>query len=162
MNINEAFPSKYITKSDVQKLPGQQRTMTIASVSVEIMDEATGETKPLVTFAGANKGLPLNRGNAAVLSEAYGGETDDWTGKPIVLYYDPSVQYMGQVTGGMRLRLPDNPQAGAATAPAPVQTQPAAVPSQAEAAGIPATPAVLEIYATADQTGAEPEGDLPF
>jgi hypothetical protein len=33
-------------------------------------------------------------------------DTDDWTGKKIVLYNDPNVSYAGKIIGGIRVRAP--------------------------------------------------------
>jgi hypothetical protein len=32
--------------------------------------------------------------------------TDDWIGKQIVLFVDPSVSFAGKIVGGIRLRAP--------------------------------------------------------
>jgi hypothetical protein len=148
MDINEAYPSKYIDKTDLAKSPGQQIVLVIGNVTIEIMDEATGETKPVVSFAGTQKGLPLNKTNANVLAGAFGPETDGWRGRSIVLYYDPNVVMKGQITGGLRLRLPDNAQPAAAPAPVP-----APVPA-------PAQPVAATLQP--DQPPEDPEGEIPF
>jgi hypothetical protein len=146
MDIYGAYPSKYIDKADLAKSPGQQIVLVVENVVIETMDEVTGETKPVVSFAGTKKGFPLNKTNANVLAGAFGPETDGWRGRSIVLYYDPNVAMKGQITGGMRLRMPDN-----------AQVQPAAVPAPA-----PAPPLQPEAIPPALVEPPDPEDEIPF
>ena len=39
MNINDAYPSKYIKEADLQ---GKPRVLTVARVSVESLDQSSG------------------------------------------------------------------------------------------------------------------------
>ena len=49
----------------------------------------------------------LNSTNAQLCSAILGSDdTDDWKGKRVVLYVDPTVMYAGQVVGGIRVRRP--------------------------------------------------------
>ena len=100
MNIDEAYPSKYIKESDLQ---GQSRVLTIARVSVESLDQSSGETKPVVYFQGAQKGLVLNVTNKNVFVLLYGKETNNWTGRPIELY-PAQTDFRGEVVACIRCR----------------------------------------------------------
>ena len=125
MNIDEAYPSKYIKESDLQ---GQSRVLTIARVSVESLDQSSGETKPVVYFQGAQKGLVLNVTNKNVFVLLYGKETNNWTGRPIELY--PSqTDFRGEVVPCIRCRAPGAVGAlGVAPVAAPLPAVPSAAP----------------------------------
>lgn len=105
MNINNAFPSKYLKTSDIDK----PRVLTIASVEMDSPDpDEPQEEKPVLFFQGAKKGMVLNRGNATMLAQLFGDETDSWPGQSIEIY-TAHTQYRGQPTMGMRLRAPTGP-----------------------------------------------------
>lgn len=99
MNIDQAFPTKYLAAHD---LSGRDVTVQIASVNIEEVGQ--GDTKPVVYFQGANKGLVLNKTNAHRIADMYGVETDNWRGKSITLY--PSeTDFQGKTVPCIRIRL---------------------------------------------------------
>ena len=81
MNIGNAFPSKYLRAADLQ---GKDVVVTMRTVTMEQMPE--GENKPVLYFAGKNKGLVMNVTNARRVEDMYGVETDTWAGKAITIY----------------------------------------------------------------------------
>lgn len=108
--------SRYLKKED---LAGTSPVVTIETVGwTEIGEEK--ETKPVLYFVGKDKGMVCNVTVQRELTELFGdppgGKDDDshltqWlTGKQVQLYVDPSVQYAGRRTGGLRLR--EAPQSG--------------------------------------------------
>ena len=100
MDINEAFPSKYIKSAEI----GDNRiAVTIRSVTMQ--DVGDGDTKPVIYFNEAEKGLVCNRTNANTLADAYGSDTDQWVGKPTELFCI-DVDYQGRLTKGIRLSVP--------------------------------------------------------
>lgn len=99
MNIFDAFPSKYVKAAD---LKGREIELTIASVAVE--DVGDGR-KPIVYFDGVKKGLLLNRVNSGTIADAYSPETDNWTGRPIVLF-PTTCEYRGSTVDCIRLKIP--------------------------------------------------------
>lgn len=102
MNIDTAYPSKYIKESDLQ---GQVRLLTIARVSMEAVDQSGHDMKPVVFFQGAQKGMVLNVTNKNVIVLLYGTETDNWAGRQIELY--PSqTDFRGEVVACIRCRAP--------------------------------------------------------
>lgn len=116
-------------KADDIKTSGPQK-FHIAEVGIAEFDPKEGKTKKErrleLTFADDRK-FTLNSGNTDVLIEAYGDETDEWTGKVVVLYHDPNVKYAGRKVGGVKVKIPSRPavaqaavqaQAAEATAPA--------------------------------------------
>lgn len=84
MNINTLFPSKYVKAVD---LGDKVVTVTIRDMTVEKLGFGNEqESKPVLWFANATKGLVLNRTNAMIIASLYTPETDNWKGKQISLY----------------------------------------------------------------------------
>lgn len=115
--INEMMPSKFLKKEDVPA----PVLVTVANIVQEVVEQDTGEMKWTMQFAEDLKPMVLNTTNIQAAAEAFGSEdTDDWLGKPIVIYTDPSVMFQGKRVGGLRLRAPKNrPAAAPKPAPAP-------------------------------------------
>lgn len=119
---SEMRESKFLKKEDV----GRGAIGTIEScVRMNVAKEgAEPELKWCLTFHEIEKPLVLNSTNIQLCEQILGSdETDQWIGKRIVLYTDPSVMYAGKIIGGIRVRAPK------ATAPPPVVAAPAAVAS---------------------------------
>ena len=104
MNINEAFPSKYIKATD---LNGSAVKITIREVRIEDLGD---ENKPVAYFENKTKGLVLNRTNWRMIAELHGDETEDWVGKPIEIYAD-KVPFQGRIVDAVRVRHPLPPAA---------------------------------------------------
>jgi hypothetical protein len=103
MNINNAFPSKWIKSGDIPE--DADLILTIASVSVEeVGSEENQESKPVVYFKENEKGLVLNKTNAETIANLYTPETENWQGKRIALFAT-EVSYGGKQTLGIRIRL---------------------------------------------------------
>lgn len=87
MNIDEEFKkdSEWIRHAD---LAGKEVTLTITAVGVTEFKEKDGYVKkqPALSFQGTDKRLGLNVTNREAIKAAYGPETDNWIGKPLVLY----------------------------------------------------------------------------
>ena len=97
MNINSAFPSDYLKAAD---LNGKAVRVTIESVEVVKVGD---DQKPVLRFQGKDRGLILNKTNAARIVEATGSdETDEWTGWSIVLY-PTKVDYAGKRVDAIRI-----------------------------------------------------------
>ena len=100
--------------------------MIIENVAREdVGDDA--KQKPVIYFRGKEKGLVCNATNYDMIADAYGDETDDWPGQPIELY-PTRVQFKGQLTDAIRVRIP---QAKPAPEPKPAPT-PAPAPDASE------------------------------
>jgi len=114
MNINQAFPSKYLRAAD---LDGGDLVVTIKEVTVEdVGTQQKKDRKPVVYFAGRDKGMVLNKTNAAMITTIAKSEnTEDWTGVKIRLI-TAEVEYQGTLTMALRVRAPFKP---GATPPSP-------------------------------------------
>lgn len=104
MRKNEAFPSQYLKQDDVDP----PRTYSIKSVDRQLVAGDDGEeTKTVVSFDDCDQQFILNGINWDTCAEIFGSDdSDDWTGKQIELYRDPSVMYGNKRTGGTRVRAP--------------------------------------------------------
>ncbi len=96
MNINDTFPSKYLKASDLQ---GRNINVTMERVVMETVGE---DHRPIVYFAGKQKGLVLNKTNANTIAGMYGPETDNWQGRAIVLF-STQVDYQGRQVEAIRV-----------------------------------------------------------
>ena len=85
MNINDAFPSKYLAAAadipeDADLILTRREVIT-----EEVGQGEQAEQKPVLYFDGSKKGLVLNKTNAASIVSLYGPNTDTWLGKRIAL-----------------------------------------------------------------------------
>lgn len=112
MDINTAFPSKYLRSDDLQ---GRSVRVTIDHVVIEPMNDGT--SKPIIYFRGKEKGMVLNRTNATAISEDFGSNTDMWPGQILELF-SMKVSFQGQMKDGLRCRAVFPPRSQQATAPA--------------------------------------------
>lgn len=112
MKANDAFPSKFIAAADLQ---GEERTLKITHVDT---DEIGGKKKFICHFAGAKKGLVLNKTNFNTIVKVTGqDDTDDWTGA-LVCLYPTMVDFQGEQVDAVRIK-------AAPKSAAPQQRQPA-------------------------------------
>lgn len=99
MRISSAFPSEYLKAADLQ---GRNAKVIIDRVE---MRDVGDDHKPILFFAGKEKGLVLNKTNANNIALAYGDDTDDWQGKEVILY-EAMVDFQGRSVQAIRVRAP--------------------------------------------------------
>jgi hypothetical protein len=99
---SEMIQSKFLRKEDFD----EDQVVTISSIKLEEMQGNTNETKWVLYFKELQKGMVLNVTTIRVLEQAFGDESDDWTGKKVMVYVDPNVSFQGRVVGGLRLKPP--------------------------------------------------------
>ena len=115
-NINDAFPSNYLKASD---LGGQQPVVTIDRVGFEPVGREK-EMKPILYFAGKDKGLVLNKTNAKNIAHLVGSfETNDWPGFRIKLY-SANVEFQGETVESIRVKAAPPANGNGPVAPPPV------------------------------------------
>jgi hypothetical protein len=102
MDINQAFPSKYVKAADLQ---GQDVPVTITHVQMEDVGGRGNEADnlPVAYFQGMTKGLVLNKTNANTIAQMYGFETNGWVGRPITLW-PTECEFGGNMTQCVRVR----------------------------------------------------------
>lgn len=97
------FPSDYIKHVE---LKGQDWTLTIKKVQLDELQMRGGRKKKrgVLWFDETPKKLVLCRATAEVLVKLYGKYTDEWVGKRITIYPDPTVTFGPETVGGTRIR----------------------------------------------------------
>ena len=102
MNLNEAFPTRFLSAAD---LGGREVSVTIASAALETLGQgADQETKLVLGFEGKKKFMVLNKTNATMIANNLGtSETDQWLGRQITLGTD-MVSYAGKTGPAIRVR----------------------------------------------------------
>lgn len=104
MKSTDVFLTNYLKKEDVPR----PITLTIASVVTEEIGGDNGKEQKAVMYF-RDKGIKpmiVNKGNWINIADTYGDESDEWIGKPIEIYVDPSVMFGGKRVGGVRVRVP--------------------------------------------------------
>ena len=102
MNINQAFPSKYVKASD---LNDQTHVVKIVDVKIEEVGQ-NKETKPVAYFEGRKKGMVLNKTNSRKIAQIAGSpETEDWVGTEIAIY-PTETEFGGESVECIRIKAP--------------------------------------------------------
>lgn len=111
MHISKIKTSKFLSKDDCNP----PLLLTIDGLTREnvAMESQPPEFKFCLHFREQSadgqpiKPLVLNSINAQLIAGFMGSEeTDNWTGKQIVAYNDPTISFAGKITGGIRVRAP--------------------------------------------------------
>jgi len=98
-NAADFLDGNYLGKDEIQG----SHTVNIVDVWSEFF-KRSGKWKMLAQFQEYAKPLILNKTNTRELVKAFGTKDSQlWRG-PITLFHDPSVEYTGQVVGGLRLK----------------------------------------------------------
>jgi len=114
MNIDTAFPSKYLKTTD---LAGRPVTVTIARV---VLERVGDKERPVCYFVGKQKAFALNKTNARAITAIAGTpETEHWGGLAIQLIVTP-VEYQGQMVDAIRVRPAGRPEPLSPPAPRPI------------------------------------------
>lgn len=112
--LNDAYPSKYLSAADLQ---GKDVTVKITHV---VSEKVGNDQKFICYFAGAKKGLVLNKTNFKSIVKITGfDDSDEWTGAQICLF-EAMVDYQGDSVPAVRIKAP------------PKKTQQTARPSSAD------------------------------
>jgi len=102
--IGDMRVSKFLKRSDLGD--EDERIFTISGVSEENAGTADAEDiKWAINFKETDKPMILNWTNMQMLEKVTGSDnTDDWTGKRILVWFDESVQFKGEMKGGLRIK----------------------------------------------------------
>jgi len=105
MKLEEVFPStsNYLKKED---LP---RPAKVIIESIEPVEFTGKDGKPQhkldIALQGKDKHFLSNKTNARMISTIFGtSELNDWIGKEITLYNDPTVMFGDEVVGGIKVQ----------------------------------------------------------
>ena len=102
MNINSAFPSKYLKAADAED---GDLLLTIKKVTIETVGQAPKtEEKLVVYFDEQSKGMVLNKTNARMIAKiAKSEDTDDWKGTKVRVIAT-EVEFQGDLVMSLRVR----------------------------------------------------------
>src|SRR6266404_8656042 len=102
MNIDDAFPSKYLKASDLPE-EGTQ-SVTIEKITIEEIGREK-QRKPVIYFEYLDKGFVCNKTNANTIAKIIGSRNlEDWTGKTIHLYR-AEVEFGGEMVESIRVKI---------------------------------------------------------
>ena len=104
-NIDQMKKSDFLKKEDC----GSGILVTMGNVEEQniAMEGKPQDLKWCLHIEGSDKPLILNTTNMQLIAQIVGSkETDDWRGKKVVLYNDPSISFGGKLVGGIRVRAP--------------------------------------------------------
>lgn len=140
---SEMRDSKFMKQDEVGER-GAKFTITGVAPHNVAKQGAEEENKWCLEFAESDKPLVLNQTNIQLCERIFGSDdTDQWIGKQLVAYADPTIQFQGKIVGGIRVRAVRQSAAAAAARPAARPAAPA-----------PMTAAEVEAELTDD--------DIPF
>lgn len=112
MKTSEMIVSKFLKKEDFP----QPTILTIRGVAIE--EVGRGDTRWVLYVNERTKGIILNITKIKQLEQAYGDESDNWSGKKVKVSHDPTVMMGQQVVGGMKFEFPTRPAVQAPPPPA--------------------------------------------
>lgn len=96
--------SAYIKKEQIKE--GTELHLTISAYAKEeVKNEDEVQQKWVLSFEEIEEKLILNKSRGEAIAAATGSfEMDDWIGKRIALYNDPTVKFGGKKVGGLAVR----------------------------------------------------------
>lgn len=104
-NVDDLKKSNYVTQRDVD--PPKVVTIIGSKEANMALDGADPDYQWTLLFKELDKPFVVNSTNGQLIEAIMGSKnSDDWIGKRIVLYVDPTISYRGKVTGGVRCRAP--------------------------------------------------------
>lgn len=102
MNIDDAFPSKYLKASDLPE-EGTQ-SFVIDKIDIEEIGREK-QKKPVIHFEDSDKSFVCNKTNANTIAKITGSrEFKDWTGK-IIHLYRAEVEFGGEMVESIRVKI---------------------------------------------------------
>jgi hypothetical protein len=95
--------SKYLSEEDI---PDGDLIATITDVQKQTVGQGEkAQQKWILFFKEQKKGLVLNSTNIKTLTTLFhSDDSDDWMGQKIAVWYNPDVEMMGEIVGGLRIR----------------------------------------------------------
>lgn len=104
MKTHEMIESKYLKKEDV----GEDGTIVTVSNFERVNVAAKGDMPEMrwtIQFEEFDKPMVLNSTNIKLAEKACGSDdTDDWIGKKLIVYNDPSISFGKEIVGGIRIK----------------------------------------------------------
>lgn len=139
MRVSDLFPSKFVSAAD---LKGRPATVTIERLRLEEIGPQR-DTKPVLYFREAKKGLVANQTNCETIARIAGtDETESWRGVRVELY-PAMTEFRGQQVPCIRVRAPGGRPAPATPPREPAAPAPAALEEDVDGATGPFQPEEL-------------------
>jgi hypothetical protein len=119
MNLNEEFPSRWLTGDEID----EPRVVTISEVEIVEFDSrerpGTKDRKVALHFRNEDKGMVCNVGMRKIVMGFYGPDTDDWIGKKIRIMASPFTSDKGETSMVCRIhpKKPEPPKSATGTPP---------------------------------------------
>ena len=97
----------YLKKRDLEDGSLMLTIASVDKVTFEARNGKPAESKWVLTFAtDPIRKHGLNKTNLSLLAKGLGKRTGAWIGQTIEVYWDETVSFGGQLTGGTRVRVP--------------------------------------------------------
>lgn len=104
-NVDDLKSSNYIAKSDV----GKGLLLTIKGYEKKNVGKGKQDIQFVFYFDEHEKGFILKPTNGRLIAAIVGSpDFDDWIGEKIVMFIDPTIEFGGEIKGGIRVRAPKN------------------------------------------------------
>lgn len=104
-NVNDLKESKFLTKNDVTP-PVRVTIKNWARMDISLEKEPE-KLKYVLNFKELPKPLVLNNTNGKRIQRITGeADFDKWVGAQIVLFNDETVEFAGELVGGIRVQIP--------------------------------------------------------
>jgi hypothetical protein len=102
--IHDLKQSRFLKKSDLGD--SEERTFTIEGFSEDnVGTKEEPDVKPLMLFREIDKPMVMNWTNLQLAAVFFGTEAyDEWTGKRITVWFDPTIAFGNKLVGGLRLK----------------------------------------------------------
>lgn len=102
MNIDQAFPSKYLKASDLPEEGSQ--AFKIEKIEIEEIGREK-QSKPVIYFEDSDKAMVANKTNCNTIAKITGSRNfEDWTGTTIHLYR-ADVEFGGEMVESIRVKI---------------------------------------------------------
>lgn len=103
--VDEVYGGNYINAATLKSERLVNKLLTISGAgTMEIGQGEKSKNKIALSFKEIEKRLILNKTNAAILSESFGNETDEWIEKKIKLNIT-KVNFQGSIVDGIGVML---------------------------------------------------------
>jgi hypothetical protein len=105
MKAGAMIESKFLKKEDLDYDNGNLVTIVKLEQQNAAMADQEEDLKWCMYFREFKKPLVMNSTNIQLTVKALGtDETDEWTGRKIIIYVDDNVSFGGKLVGGIRIR----------------------------------------------------------
>lgn len=98
------YLGNFLKAEDLKGKPPTRLTIS-AVVEEKVGREGEEQDKLIMQFTEIEQSLPMNKTNIMVCVKMFKThDTNQWIGQPVVLEFDPTVMFKGNIKGGIRIR----------------------------------------------------------